>query len=137
MIANFLDDWGAILEDQLQRRGVKIAPGRAHQQISFAYWNCVRRFIEPQPREVKVADTFHCPPENQQGLAELRGRLERGEDVNPHLSNACRDAADPNFHDRLLNDWDIQHLHLGATTAADQVERSRNVLLYPERGPRT
>jgi len=75
-----------------------------------------------------VADTFTCPPENQQGLDDLRTKLERGEDVNPHLSAACRDADDPNFHDRLLNDWDIQHLHLGPTRSTSLVERSRNVL---------
>jgi hypothetical protein len=124
----FLNDWARILESELQKRGVQIAPGKDHQKISFAYWNAVHRYIEPKPRTVLTSDVFSCRDVDRPGFLALREAFERGDDVNPYLSDACRNADDPNYNDRLLNDWGIHHFHLGQLQVG-KVGRTEFVLL--------
>lgn len=125
---DFLNDWARILESELQKRGVQLGPGTDHQRISFTYWNSVHRYIKPKPRTTLMSDVFCCHDIDQAGFSALRLALEQGDDVNAYLSNSCRKAEDPYFHDRLLNDWDIHHFHLGQLQAGT-VERTAFVLL--------
>ena len=72
------------------------------------------RIPKNRRREIRLADTFKCPDELQVGWEYLRGKIEAGDDLYPHLSRQIKsiEARDP-----LLMHWSINHFHLG--TEAD------------------
>lgn len=121
-VADFKADWVERLRLALNDMGVKLQSGLTAEEISYAFWNAGHRRIHPAPRKVLQAREFICPSDRQTGLDLLAAKFERGEDVNAHVSNTRLNTASKFFHDKLLNDWGIQHFHLGvvATVRHDE-----------------
>jgi hypothetical protein len=74
------------------------------------YFDSLRRWPAARPRRVWEADDFTCPREVAAGWALLRERVLKGEDIRPHLA---REHSALDYRDGLLNEWNINHLHLG------------------------
>jgi hypothetical protein len=80
------------------------------EEIGTQYFNVQHRKIPEVPRKVLVSREFQCPPDLKDGLEFFRKKVENGDDLNPHVSRKIKDTK---FNDMLLNDWGIQHFHLG------------------------
>lgn len=114
--ADFVADASTILRDWLTGRGYTVAASAQPEQVRIQYFNLKKRLIAPGPRTVLVADGFSCPEAHRDGLAELRAKIEGGEDLRPHLSTGISNL---DYDDALLNDWGIYHLHLGTAVRPD------------------
>jgi hypothetical protein len=90
------------------------------------YFNVAYRLVPAKPRNVVVHPALSCPPARQKGLGLLLQRVEAGGDLTPYLSRQLYKAG---FADMLLNDWGIQHFHLGERLdAKGQIEGHDEVL---------
>lgn len=124
--ADFQSDWIAILRRRLTAWGYTVESSLSQEAVSFRFFNVWRRLVFPIPRTVLVSMEFTCPPELQSGLDAVMQKIEQGIDIKPHLSV---NIVQPDYHDALLNDWGIHHLHLGTEiNAAGFVERTGPVL---------
>ncbi len=124
LVIDFYADWIAILRGELSKRGYE-NPSAA-QDVEIAYFNLRKRLVRARPRNVHEAPTLTCPNEVRVGYDEVVRKVRAGEDVRAHLS---RGLAKRDFHDLLLNDWGIHHLHLSTALEPDGfVKRSGPVL---------
>lgn len=83
-------------------------------QVLCLFYNLMKRVVLPKPRGIVKSREFICPPELDHALEFLESKISTGESLNGHLS---RQIVNLEYRDALLNDWGIQHLHLG--TAPD------------------
>ncbi len=118
VIADFETDYADYCRETLTDAGVAFDADLPPEELSFALWNAFGRHLEVKPREVRISPSLKVPHELEEGLARLVRKFEVGENVNPHLSKAIKNAGDRNYHDALLNDWGIHHLHLGVETGS-------------------
>lgn len=107
---DFYQDWISHLKRELEQAGY--TPAKDLEDISIQYFNLLRRRVPPVPRKVLIAKEFKCPLEVKSGLNIVKGKIEKGINLHPHLSRLITDL---NYNDDLLNDWGIHHLHLGTT----------------------
>lgn len=114
LIADFRADWVEYMRRALQVMGVKVKTSLSDEKLSHAFWNARFRMVPTHARTVLRAAEFTCPPQHLNGLEALARRFEQGEDVNPFLSKTRKIGK---FNDKLLNDWGIQHFHIGMTAA--------------------
>lgn len=131
--ANFLDDVRERLLGELRRAGytipkawprkrVKGAPPGASfdsssaEDVAILYFNVRHRAIDPTVRPVFHSREF----KNEQGtysqqtqlaLLEIQRRSLAGESLLPFHHRALTEH--PEYHDGLLNEWGVHHLHLG------------------------
>lgn len=111
---DFYNDWISHLRNILEKSGY--VPAKDNQEVSFQYFNLLRRNVSPIPRKILIAKEFKCPDSVQKGLEIVKEKIEKGIELRPHLS---RKLSDLDYDDDLLNDWDIYHLHLGTTMDKD------------------
>ncbi|MCK4303512.1 MAG: hypothetical protein KAY24_04675 [Candidatus Eisenbacteria sp.] len=113
---DFLDDWRLILLQRLEAAGAPAAlPAETAREVAKQCFNLVRRLIPRRPRRVLRSREFSCHSHRMEGLQLLESKIASGGDLNPHLSTRLEK---PWFNDALLNDWDIQHFHLGERAEA-------------------
>ena len=91
--------------------------------------NLLHRVINPKPRNIHFPSTFECPDDYKKGLNILIHKMNNGEDLLPHMS---RDITNAKKKDDMLNDWGIQHLHLGENVDPNKpyLIEGRNLVLY-------
>ena len=75
--------------------------------------NRMHRLPAIRPRTVKVSNVFRCPQHLLSGWENLKGKIERGEDLAPHLSRGINKI---NKTDGMKSYWQINHFHLGVET---------------------
>ena len=111
---DIIGDYSQILRDRLifQVRFPKVDVDRIadNDKLLLAYFRTLRRFVAPVPRDIHKARDFVCPTEYHDALTKIECKIRRGDSINPHLS---RKLLEIDYNDLLLNDWGIQHLHLG------------------------
>lgn len=110
---NIIDDYARMLRKRLVRLGYKkdsVNRIKDNYILILSYFGALRRLVSTVPRVVLKAKTFVCPPKYHEALAKIERKIESGENVNPYLSWR---ASHLRYSDDLLNDWKIQHLHLG------------------------
>jgi len=123
---DFVGDWRQRLRKELQERGYN-TKNIKDKDVSFAYFNLKLRQIEATPRKVLISKEFQCPKELEYGLQLLKNKIETGKDITGNLSKKILEL---NYHDDLLNDWGIHHLHLGIDISKKNgfVERTEPLL---------
>ena len=84
------------------------------------YWHILERCVGWYPWLSALSNGFVCPPEYVCALSEIERKVERGENINPYLS---RKLPNLSANDELLNDWGIQHLHLGSSLITKKKNR--------------
>jgi hypothetical protein len=107
---DFVSDWRNIMANQLAALGYKVSNTDSTETVSLKYWNVVHRTIKPQPREFREAVGFTVPAQHRRAYEIIRQKVEHGDDLRPYQSRYFTDEL---FHDQLLNDWGVHHLHLG------------------------
>ena len=112
---NIIGDYAQILRERLRIKHYdecSIDSIKDDYNLVLAYFGALRRMVSMVKRNVFKANGFVCPPEYLGALAGIERKIESGENINPYLSRKL-----PNLcaNDELLNDWGIQHLHLGSS----------------------
>jgi hypothetical protein len=93
------------------------------------YLNALFRRVHPRPRKFHQSTQLTVPADLQAGFDLLKEKVEKGDDLTPHLSGLL-DKID--FNDPLLNAWKIHHFHLGVKPHDKKpglVERTGPILL--------
>lgn len=106
---NFKEDFTNSLKKQLKCFGYNEVNG-SYQDICFSYLNLMKRLVKPTPRKILISKEFKYPRKFKKVLDKIKKEIENGEDITKYLSTKILDL---NYHDSLLNDWDVHHLHLG------------------------
>lgn len=109
MPTNFLRDLRESLRNELDALHVEVDP-LDPRPIEVIYFGSKLKLIEPSPRQVHLAVGFRVPRELRKAYKRLRNMIRDGADLRPHQSGDSRLTWKS---DGLLNDWRIQHLHLG------------------------
>jgi hypothetical protein len=108
--ADFLADWYEMQKAALCQMGYVPSPDDTQDKISLAFYNLERRMISMNRRTVHQSRELTCPVEDRPGLNDVLKKAAKGSDLRPHQSTKLLQA---DYDDALLNDWRIQHLHLG------------------------
>jgi hypothetical protein len=124
---DFRRDWTNYQKMQLQNLGYTENEGWDDFQISYNYFNWLRRVVMPYKRNIHFSQEFQCPQEHRNGLLQLQKKLEVGEPTWPNLSRRLRDL---NYNDDLMNDWAIHHFHLGTVREKDGFMKRTGPVLF-------
>jgi hypothetical protein len=124
---DFYSDWIEILRNELVQMGHPVPAVKDPHEIALMYFDEYARRVKPKPRKVWKSKEFQCPMELQAGLDLLETKVIAGGDLTPHLS---RKILKPGFQDGLLNDWGIQHFHLGTQVRSDGLIESTKEVLF-------
>lgn len=107
-------DYAQIIRERLRVWGYEecsIDSIKDDYSLVLAYFTAMRRMVPMVQRTVYKPEGFVCPQKYRGAVAEIEKKIERGENLNPYLS---RQLPKLKANDALLNDWGIQHLHLGS-----------------------
>jgi len=111
---NILGDYVQILRTRLVYKfGYPVWPVDSIEDdysLILAYFRLLRRLVSNVRRTVVKAKSFVCPPKYVDILAKIERKIRSGENINAYLS---RKLIRIDYNDPLMNDWGIQHLHLG------------------------
>lgn len=124
---DFISDWRQIIEDELTSAGYPIKAGEDVKDVTIKYYNLLKRLIVAGPRSVVFSDIFNCPPDLKEGLQQLTDKIQKGENLSPHLSKTIKDIE---YDDVMLNDWGIHHFHLGAEQDSSGFIKRTGPLLF-------
>lgn len=98
----------------LKSMGFVIPSGLDFRKTCITFFGILHRMIPAMPRPVRWSSelrTRGLTPHHQLALRTIEAESLGGQSLNHRLTRKFWDAA---FDDGLLNDWGIQHLHLGA-----------------------
>jgi len=115
-------------------------------ELLLVYGNWRSRLVPAQPRTVHVSHELSgSPRESQHGaaLAEIKARIERGDDLTPYLSkgisvahaSSTRDKKARGDRDLLIADWKIHHMHLSPMAPGRDFVKRTGDLLFVRFGP--
>ena len=93
---------------ELQRAGYSVPDG-SDEEIIRAYLNVQHRRVPIRPRRIHKV-SYSVPTEVVVGEQEFLKKVETGDDLRPHQSTQLEKV---DFEDGMLNDFGIQHFHLG------------------------
>lgn len=106
----FLDDFAQIARKRLIAAGYAPDANATSEQVLQNYLNVLHRRVPPKVRTTYYAKGFSCPTVEQAGLAALIADSEAGVDLR---SRQSLNLDNLDFNDAILNDWNINHFHLG------------------------
>ena len=110
VVADFRADMKQILLRALTASGYEFDPAASFVNVALQYATAEQRFIPVRSRAVHRSTTLVAPAENRTGLRQLLVAVEAGANLRPWQSRGVTDAWS---EDALLNDWGVQHFHLG------------------------
>jgi hypothetical protein len=108
--ADFIADVAARCADMLSAAGYTFQAADNHDTI-ITYASVKHRRISTRPRTVHKA-RYIVPPHLAAGEQQLLAKVAVGGDLWPHQSRKIGNVA---IEDGMLNDYGIQHFHLGTT----------------------
>lgn len=106
----FISDWIAIVRGYVEKHMDFSIPEERSSEADIWLANLMVRIPKITPRAVEVSDVFKCPAHLQAGWELLRRRVEKGEDLKPHLSRQIKNVL---ARDEMLAYWHINHFHIG------------------------
>lgn len=110
---DFAHDVAARCIEKLTEAGYTPNPANDEYAI-YTYVSVRHRRVRPRPRAVHRA-SYTVPAHLADGERQLREKVEAGGDLWPHQS---RRIGKPSAMDGMLNDFGIQHFHLGTSPDA-------------------
>lgn len=123
---DFEGDWRNFMAGLLAEAGHTVPPADSLETVSIKYWNIAHRTIKPQPRNFFEPTNFIVPSEHQRAYEIIKREAQSGGDLRPHQSTRLTDEF---FNDRLFNDWEIHHFHLGNVFKDSSFMKRTNDLL--------
>lgn len=115
-----------VVKKALNRLGVS-ASGVRYGNIPYYFHDLILRIPAPKPRKVFLSEVIRNDPHKLQSVDFIKRKAERGESVWPHLSRGWGRLKNL---DKLYNNWQVYHLHLGEDIETHgYVSRTQNVLL--------
>lgn len=124
---DFKKDLNEFLGHNLSAAGHPVEPNDTVEKTCIKYFNILKRTIRQSPRSVLISSKFTSPAKHAAGVDLIKEKAEKGYDLRPHQSRRIRKA---HFNDRLLNDWDIHHFHLGVATDKSGFVENDDPLLF-------
>ena len=112
---NLKDDLEQCLKEWFSKLSVIVTPNLNAHGLLERFINTQAKLIKAKPRQVLESDVIgarRLDDGQTHALNELRRKLQRGENVCPHLNKGSMRI---DFNDDLLNDWGIHHFHLSIT----------------------
>jgi hypothetical protein len=129
MKTSFHDDARAWLAAELAEIDADVPAPDDPFKLACLYFNAALRTIFPARRTVHTSAVLRAKlasptvdPTIVTAVREIVRRSQAGENLRPFQSTTVADAR---FQDQLLNDWGIQHLHVGALHEPRKVRRAR------------
>jgi hypothetical protein len=107
---DFFNDYAEWCRAALLTAGYAVDPTETAESLVTKYFNVRHRRVPPRARQVHKAKSFHCPTEHLAGLQAFLAKATNGDDLRPYQSTRLAKAE---FDDAMLNDWGVQHFHLG------------------------
>lgn len=111
VVANFFADMARECRKKLISAGYSDPTSAEDEDIVRAYLNVRRRRVSIRRRAVHRA-AYSAPPNLVEGEKKFLAKAEAGDDLLPHQSTRLEQ---PDYEDGMLNDFGIQHFHLGTT----------------------
>jgi hypothetical protein len=112
---NFFADVATLCGKRLLAAGYTLPDSVTPSDVVLMYLNVRKRLINAKPRNVYAAPDIDVSPEHKDGFNLICHKAKEGEPLRPHQSDKLLRA---DCSDALLNDWGIQHLHLGLTSGS-------------------
>jgi hypothetical protein len=112
---NFFNDIAELCSNRLLAAGYALPIGATPKDFVLLYLNVQKRLIGTKPRNIHIAPTINVPVEYKDGFELVCNKAKNGFPLRPHQSDKLLKAG---YKDALLNDWGIQHLHLGVTAGS-------------------
>jgi hypothetical protein len=131
--------------DKTNREVVGALQAMQLDELVVRFYNWLGRMVHPHARTVTKSPEYVTTLSGLQrpvadSLEQLAEKIERGDDVSPHLSKQVRLGFDLTKQGRnlgrrgdldlLLNDWGIHHLHPSPEIEADGFVRRDDLLLF-------
>lgn len=101
------DDYENICKKILLEIGYTILPSDDAEEIELKCINYLYRLPQIKPRKVIEPKGFICPEELAPYYSELKQKIDNGDDLKPYLSKRILQ----NYKDKMLEDWNVYHLH--------------------------
>ena len=111
VFADFFVDFADECARQLRGAGYSVPSPTDHEGIIRSYLNVHRRRVSIRPRRIHKA-TYSVPMHLVDGEREFLAKVVSGDDLRLYQSTRL-DQSD--FNDGMLDDFGIQHFHLGTT----------------------
>jgi hypothetical protein len=127
IVIDLYKDWIAILRDSLHAAGYATSTTDELLNVAIKFFNVHLRNISTRPRNVKRAKELTFPPAFHHTIEAIAHKATVGEPLTPHLSKRLLDL---NYHDSLLNDWGLHHLHLSTSVGASGFVDRTGPLLF-------
>jgi hypothetical protein len=112
-------DFKLAIQQDLTALGLTHNPNATVEDIVLLRYTHMRKTIAARQRAIHQSPEFQAAlgartQAEQQAMAAILAKFQRGDDVNGHLSER---SVNPNIADGMLYDWDIYHLHVSNTKA--------------------
>ena len=115
-----LNDWA---KSELLSKNIKF---NENKDQFIQYLNYFNKLISNNKRKVSCSKCFEVSYENESGLNKLIKKMEKGEDVNCHLSKLIGNAENIDY---LLDGYGIKHFHLGVEKEGNFIKRTGELAL--------
>jgi hypothetical protein len=109
IVIDLYADFAGFCGRELQTAGY-VPPVGAPAEVISAYSNVRHRRVSVRPRTVHKAATWSVPPHLAAGELAFLAAVSAGNDLRPYQSTLLERH---DFDDGMLNDFGIQHFHLG------------------------
>lgn len=103
---DLVSDLSDFMVDSMKK--LKIEPS-GKREITYEYFNLLKRLIAVRPRRIVRSKEFVCPSEYKKALQQFEEDVCMGRNLNRYISDRIMQAE---VTDDLLNDWNISHFHL-------------------------
>ncbi|MGG1535115.1 hypothetical protein [Brevibacillus agri] len=130
---NLLEDLKRTLIKLFQQFDITVPRRQDTRYLLMCYLNLKSKLITPYPRKVHISFELankEIASPFKEALDSIKVKIERGKDINPHLSKGIFKIEKP---DDLLVDWGIYHLHLNTKKDKDDdyfYSRSDELLFF-------
>ena len=108
-LMDFFSDFANECMLQLMSAGYTVSPSPDSESLIRAYLNVRCRRVPIRPRKLEKAD-YTVPSILVDGNREFLEKVVEGDDLRPHQSMSIDK---PDYNDGMLNDFGIQHFHIG------------------------
>jgi hypothetical protein len=114
---DFKRDWENYIKDHAQSVKVKFENSKSFIDKTMRHLNTVRRLPTPRQRTVHESRELVIPDKYRENYLALKEVIQSGVDLRPYLARNLQAFDKVLKPDKLLNAWDIHHLHFRSSSS--------------------